>query len=102
MKNVPIVQGASKRFRVAVPDGRGGYKDLSGHTIEGKIYAKAGDPPLDTLAGDVDQANSLQGIVDLTKTKSATLTASSYRLVLSATLDEASHKAVLTLDVTKV
>lgn len=100
--DVTMPEGASKRFRCKVPDGRGGWKNLTGYTVIGKLRATVGAAPVVTLSGSVDSADPTVAYVDLRASDTATRGGAVYKLELSAESGDLAHKAVVRVEITDV
>lgn len=67
-----IPEGASRTYRVEVPDGRGGLKDLAGYSVTGILRSGVGLAALATITGSIDPADSRYGLVPLGPAHTAT------------------------------
>jgi hypothetical protein len=101
MADDKIPEGASKTFRVDVPDGRGGYKDLAGYTFTGILRSATGGPALATIAGALDPTDSRFGLVPLSPAHTTGLgRAAPYKLDLEASNGASVHVRVIDLRIT--
>jgi hypothetical protein len=94
-----IPEGASRTFRVRVPDGRGGFKSLVGYSFAGAL--KTAPPALAlvaTLGGALDPEDETAGLIDLLPSDTAGKPGT-YRLELEATNGSQVHVRLDTLHV---
>jgi hypothetical protein len=63
MTNDSLPEGASKRYRVQVPDGQGGFKDLAGYTVTGEW--RTGPDATPTIVTGYLESDTRFGYVDL-------------------------------------
>jgi hypothetical protein len=91
-----IPEGASKTFRVRVPDGRGGFKSLAGYGFVGYVRTAPDTEPIATLGGSLDPDDPTSGLIDLLPSHTENKPGK-YQLELRATNGSQVHKSRDTL-----
>jgi hypothetical protein len=88
--NDTIPEGASRTYRVRVPDGRGGYKSLVGYSFVGYVKTSPDAVPTATLNGSIDPDDPTAGLIDLVPSHTAGKPGR-YMLELEATNGQQAH-----------
>jgi hypothetical protein len=88
-----IPEGASRTFRVRVPDGRGGFKSLAGYGFAGSVKTAPDAEPIATLGGAIDPEDDTAGLIDLLSNHTEGKPGN-YQLTLEAVNGEQRHKSV--------
>jgi hypothetical protein len=97
--NDTIPEGASRTFRVRVPDGRGGFKSLAGYGFVGYLKTAPDTTPIATLGGALDPNDATAGLIDLLPSDT-TGKPGKYQIELEATNGSQVHVRVDVLTVT--
>jgi hypothetical protein len=86
-----IPEGASRTYRVKVPDGLGGYKNLTNYSFAGYLRTAPDTAPIVTMQGALDPTDPTQGLIDLLASHTTGRGGSVYRLGLEATNGDQAH-----------